>query len=329
MKKFAKKRPKSKNPGFTLLIVLGVILIFSAVAGGYLAATGSVLRTVSYLSYNARAFCLAEAGIQIGMRLLYSGEYASLSTTPEVHQINLSTGNVQFNPFDENDLTGLIPGDTAVISATGTSGSNKMTTDVTFILRQDGAASTLTAVGDIDILDSAYIDAGGLGAIYVAAEDRVSYYDEAAINGTIVEYDTMPTFEDIFGMTKAEFQAQATAIDEDDDIGSGTLNGDCYIDGDLDIESETNVTYGTNSRIYISGDFSLYRSVLATCWNFENVIIWTDGDIGTVGGTSSIKGALIAGGGDISIAGSSEIEFIPGTTGGSNSTLELVSWKEE
>jgi len=309
-----------KSAGFALLIAMGTILVFSVLTGAYLTATGSEVRSVDTLGNGMRAFFLSEAGLQLGMRIVYSGEWATFTPAhpPFVggwYDIALSTGTVSLNPIDADDVTDFDdPGYSDIVSTGSVSGIGATTAGRETVVRVEPMVLVSALIGGstIDLFSSCSVSAESGSATAITITNASNYTKDvtATLTGQVLEDTTLPTFEEVFGMSEATFRGAATEYDGGDILGAGSFsNGKFWYEGDLTL-SDT-VEYGLNAEIVVNGAFEL-SGTAPPAGHFTQAIIWVKGSSATLEEDTIVtESAVIVPSGTIVVNNSASITRTP------------------
>jgi len=319
----------NKNKGFALLIVLGIVVLLSAMSMFYLRMAMSEINRVGRVGDDMRAFYLAEAGREISERLVRNGEWEELNVNhppPNPDQwrtVTLATGTCEFDPVNRNDKNDF----PVNIISRGFADSGAMCVLNSTVTPEQDISSALMGSTTINISGSGIVDAGGNSNTAIQTANTMFVTGDQTVIGQIVEYSQFPAFESVFGMSEAEFIAQATPVDPASIKGNpGSLDGDCYVTGDADIRraGNTDITYGTNSRILFSGSFACGNTgAVSGDDKFNNAIIWGKDNITIRSRYNLNESPCISETGAIDVLGGGTISYTPGVS----STFNF-EWRE-
>jgi len=276
--------------GIALIIVLLFLMLILVAIASITFINSSAIRTVNTRTDTAKAFYLAEAGIQYA-RFQLSQDWTDHSSKTN---IPLGEGEYDMNIYEvDTDNDGTMDPDKLRVRSTGKKAAinsdNEFARTIEVILQSDaeafsgipGVNAAIEADGDVIIQGNAELDPSEpvtysdftfesifgmtketLKNIVInnaASNDSVTYYD-GAFSNEAVDGITWITATDPQITTNSWTGSGLLVIEGDMKITGGTFNGLLWVDGTLTINGNPEI----NGGIYVESDFNTDTTDIGT-----------------------------------------------------------------
>lgn len=306
--------------GFILNFVLIFMAILVVAATSFIILTNNEIRAVRQQTDSLKAFFLAEAGIEKCLFKLtkkenYTGE-KDVALGEGVYDVNVTSliGKKQI------DATGYIPDKTSPRAYRKVRVIAKRRTSA---VTADSAVTGLTKGKEIIVTGNSTIDGKAGPGIKVPDLDMVSIAGSGEVKGdpNVLEKEPLPSFNDVFGMTKEEMKTLATVYTDTKPKNNipSPANGITWIEGD---RQYTQTGWYGEGILIVTGNLRLTGGVF-------NGVIYIMGDADLSAGNVDVNGAMIMQS-DAKFAGFSSVEH--DSTAIANISnyypYEISSWEE-